>query len=95
MNELNSNPCFRVIIEGAYNVLMKAEEEAQKIEALQRSLEGRRAALEGLLRSATMSINGRSEADEEFKRLIKLMSERIKDLQDEIRQLNRMVFHLQ
>lgn len=73
---------------------MKAEEEAQQIEALQRSLENRRTALEALLQKVTTAVGGRSEADEEFKRLIKLMSERIKDLQDEIRQINRMVISL-
>lgn len=76
---------------GAYNALIKAEEESLKVKALQRSLEDRRAALEALSRLATTEVDGRSVADEEFKQLIKLMSERIKDLQDEIRQLNRMV----
>ncbi|KAH9285907.1 Laminin subunit beta-1 [Echinococcus granulosus] len=76
---------------GAYNSLMKAEEEAQKIEALQRSLENRRTALEALLQKVTMVVNERGEADEEFKRAIKLMDERIKDLQDEIRQINRVI----
>lgn len=70
---------------------MKAQGEAHKIEALQRSLESRKASLRALLQSASSAVASRSETDEEFKRLIKLMSERIKDLQDEIRQLNRMV----
>lgn len=76
---------------GAYDALMMAQRDAQKIEALQKSLESRKATLEALLQSTSTSVASRSEADEEFKRLIKLMSERIKDLQDEIRQFNRMV----
>ncbi|KAM7532855.1 hypothetical protein Aperf_G00000128727 [Anoplocephala perfoliata] len=76
---------------GAYDTLMKAQEEAHKIEALQRSLESRKASLTALLQSTSSAVTSRSEADEEFKRLIKLMSERVKDLQDEIRQLNRMI----
>ncbi|VDM31523.1 unnamed protein product [Hydatigera taeniaeformis] len=82
---------FVTVIKGAYDTLMKAEEEAQKIEALQRSLENRRTALEALLQKVTTTVGDRFEADEEFKRLIKLMGERIKDLQDEIRQINRMM----
>ncbi|VUZ45681.1 unnamed protein product [Hymenolepis diminuta] len=76
---------------GAYDALMMAQRDAQKIEALQKSLESRKATLEALLQSTSTSVASRSEADEEFKRLIKLMSERIKDLQDEIRQFNRMI----
>nr|CDS33438.1 laminin subunit beta 1 [Hymenolepis microstoma] len=76
---------------GAYDALMMAQSDAQKIEALQKSLESRKAALEALLQSTSTTVASRSEADEEFKRLIKLLSERIKDLQDEIRQLNRMI----
>lgn len=71
-----------------------AQRDAQKIEALQKSLEARKQALEAMLQSTTGSVASRSEADEEFKRLIKLMSERIKDLQDELRQLNRLVSDL-
>ncbi len=70
---------------------MKAEEEAQKIEALQKSLDNRQRSLQNLLQSATAAVGSRMEADEEFKRLSKVINERMKDLQDEIRQINRLV----
>ncbi len=70
---------------------MKAEEEAQKIEALQKSLDNRQRSQQNLLQSATAAVGSRMEADEEFKRLSKVINERMKDLQDEIRQINRLV----
>ncbi|VDD82162.1 unnamed protein product [Mesocestoides corti] len=76
---------------GAYTALVQAEEEAQKIEALQRSLESRRTTLEALFQSATRAVAGRSEADEELKRLIKVINERMEDLRGEIRQINRQM----
>lgn len=76
---------------GAHTALRKAEEDGQKIAALQRSLESRQSSLESLLNSATTAINSRSQDDEEFKRLKKLIGERMKDLQGDIKQINRLV----
>lgn len=76
---------------GAYAALMTAREDAKKIEALKAELETRKEDLYDLFQSANNDVGKRQDADEEFERLTKLLTERITDLQDEIRQLNRLV----
>nr|VZH99079.1 unnamed protein product [Spirometra erinaceieuropaei] len=76
---------------GAYAALLAAREEVSRLDDTQKSLQRRRVSLEAMRQSATMSVSKREAADEEFRKLTKQLEERIKDLQDEIRQLNRLI----
>ncbi|VDL94844.1 unnamed protein product [Schistocephalus solidus] len=76
---------------GAYAALLAAREEVSRLDDTQRSLQKRRTSLEAMRQSAMESVSKREAADEEFRKLTKQLEERIKDLQEEIRQLNRLI----
>ncbi len=79
------------VVVGAFVAVEKAREEAQRIVAMQRGIENNRSMFQAMEEDAVRGKEERQLADEEFRRLTKQLDERIKDLEAEIKQLNRLV----